>query len=227
MDPHYIPLLLIAIATVAFVIWGIVYTWMTGKPFIVFNPGVPNGIVENASSVATALERREEMIRFIETPSQENYLSLHNIIATSDAYAPYSDEFDTAIAFCEHDRLVEARNTLQKGMGNLMLSPRAHQLLGFLHHKLGDEKAAQMEGMIGRACIEGLLATGDGTEQRPYIVLRTSDEHDVIEHFERELKQQSLTNSDDKHIDLVECTDGSKYWFDITLAYRSLARTLG
>ena len=83
MDPHYIPLLLIAIATVAFVIWGIVYTWMTGKPFIVFNPGVPNGIVENASSVATALERREEMIRFIETPSQENYLSLHNIIATS------------------------------------------------------------------------------------------------------------------------------------------------
>jgi len=97
-----------------------------------------------------------------------------------------------------------------------MLSPRAHQMPGFLNHKLGDEKAAQMEGMIGRACIEGLLATGDGTEQRPYIVLRTSDEHDVIEHFERELKQQSLTNSDDKHIDLVECTDGSKYWFDRT-----------
>ncbi len=48
-------------------------------------------------------------------------------------------------------------------MGNLILSPRAHQLLGFLHHKLGDEQAATMEMIIGNACIEGILATGGGS----------------------------------------------------------------
>ena len=84
-----------------------------------------------------------------------------------------------------------------------------------------------MEMMIGDACIEGILATGDGSEGNPYIVIRTSDEHDVIEHLEKQLKQQSLMPKDDKHFDRIECTDGSKYWFDITDAYNHMAESFG
>jgi hypothetical protein len=112
-------------------------------------------------------------------------------------------------------------------MGNLMLSPRAHQLLGFLHHKLGDEQRANMEMMIGIVCVEGILTTGDGSQESPYLVLRTSDEYDVLEHFEKQLQQQSLLHRDGRNFDRIECTDGTTYWFDITDAYNQLGKSIG
>ena len=100
-------------------------------------------------------------------------------------------------------------------------------MLGFLHSRLGDDQAAQMELMIGHACVEGILATGDGSAENPLIVVRTSDEHDVIEHLEKEFKQQFLTRTGDKHLDLIECKDGFEYWFDITVAYDHLSKSFG
>ena len=170
---------------------------------------------------------REELIQFIQSPDRGTYLAFREKIIASDAYAPYSDEIDTVGELYEQQKIEDARNVLQKAMGNLMLSPRAHQLLGFLHHKLGDKQAAQMEMMIGQACLKGILATGDGSANRPFIVVRTSDEHDVIEHLEKELKLQSLTHKSDKHFDLIQCTDGTEYWFDISDAYNKMSKSFG
>lgn len=170
---------------------------------------------------------REELIQFIQSPDRDSYLAFRAKLVASDGYEPYSDEIHTAGELYEQQKIDDARKTIQKAMGNLILSPRAHQFLGFLHHKLGNEQAAQMEMMIGHACIEGILATGDGSANNPYIVSRTSDEHDVIEYLDKQLKQQSLTLKDDKHLDLIQCTDGSEYWFDITDAYNQLSKSFG
>ena len=170
---------------------------------------------------------REELVQFIQSPSRETYLAFREKVISSDEYQPYSDEVDRAGKLYAEEKLEEARDAIQGGMRNLILSPRAHQLLGLLNHKLGDEKSAQMEMMIGYACLEGIFATGDGSSEKPYIVVRTSDEHDIIEHFEKELKQQSLVRSGDKHLDRIECTDGSEYWFDITDAYNHLSQSFG
>ncbi|MEZ6057487.1 MAG: DUF4919 domain-containing protein [Planctomycetaceae bacterium] len=170
---------------------------------------------------------RDELIQFIQSPDRDSYLAFRRKIIESNSYEPYSDEIDTAGELYEQEKIEEARETLQSAMPNLMLSPRAHQLLGFLHHKLGNEQAAQMEMMIGHACTEGILASGDGSKDRPFIVSRTSDEHDVIDHLGKQLKQQSLSHSGDSHLDLIECTDGSEYWFDITDAYNQLSKSFG
>jgi len=166
---------------------------------------------------------REELVQFVQSPDRDNYLAFRAKLIASDAYEPYSDEVDTAGGLYEENKIDEARDTLQNAMGNLILSPRAHQLLGFLYHKLGDDNLAQMEMMISQACIEGILATGDGSEEKPYIVARTSDEHDVIESFEKQHKMQSLSHRGKKHLDLIQCTDGSAYWFDITDAYNAIS----
>ncbi len=169
---------------------------------------------------------REELIQFIQSPDRDTYLAFRAKLIASEGYEPYSDEIDAAGELYEQQKIEEARDAIQNSMGNLILSPRAHQLLGFLHHKLGDEQAAQMEMMIGQACLEGILASGDGSANNPYVVARTSDEHDVIESLGKQLKQQSLSHSDDKHLDLIQCTDGSEYWFDITDAYNQLSSSL-
>ena len=161
----------------------------------------------------------EDFIQFIKSPDRDTYLTLQERIISSDAYEPYSDELDIADELYGQQKIEEAQNIIQNGMPNLMLSPIAHQLLGLLFHKLGDEQSAQMEIMINRACIEGILTTGDGSVNNPYIVVRPSDEFDLIRHFEKEIKQQSLTHKGDKHLDLIVCKDDSEYWFDITNAY--------
>lgn len=166
---------------------------------------------------------RELLFQLIQSPSRENYLAIRASLVASDSYEPYSDEMEKASQLYELSKFEEARDTIRSAIKNLILSPRAHQLLALLLYKLGDTQASQMEMMIGSACIEGILATGDGSEHGPYIVARTSDEYDVIEHHGKQLKQQSLMQRDGKYLDLIECTDGSEFWFDITDAYNRLS----
>jgi hypothetical protein len=166
----------------------------------------------------------QQLRDFFQSPSRETYLALRELIISSDAYDPYSDEVEAAGALCEYKKTEEARDAMQKAMGNLMLSPRAHYLLGFLHSKLGNDQAAQMECAIAQACIEGILSTGDGTPHNPFIVVRTSDEYDVLEHFGKEMKKQALSEAGDKHFDVIECKDGAEFWFDISDAIGQLRK---
>jgi hypothetical protein len=168
----------------------------------------------------------EQLLQFLESPNRENFLAIREEVIQSELYDPYSDECDQAGDLFELGKLEEARNVLQKGMGNLILSPRAHQFLSFLFHKLGDEQSARVEMLIGHACIEGMLASGNGSEASPYMVLRTSDEYDIIESLEKEFRQQSLVPKGEKHFDVVECTDGSTFWFDVTDSYNRLTKLL-
>jgi UDP-N-acetylglucosamine transferase subunit ALG13 len=170
---------------------------------------------------------RDELIQFVQSPDRRNYLAFREKVIASTEYQPYSDEFEVASELFEQHKIEEAKEMLLNAMSNLVLSPRAHQLIGFLYHKLGDDESAQMEMMISHACIEGILASGDGSENDPYIVTRTSDEYDILEHLDKELKQQSLAHKGERHLDLVECTDGSAYWFDITDAFNQLSKSLG
>ncbi len=164
----------------------------------------------------------EEFIKFIQTPNRNNYLACHKKIVSSDEYEPYSEEVDNAGRLYEQQKVEKAIEILKTAMGNLMLSSSAHQLLSFLFHKLGDKESAEFEWMAGQACILGILSTGDGSENNPYVVVRTSDEYDVIKHFEKESAHQSLIQNGNKHLDLIKCTDGSEYYFDISSAYKQL-----
>lgn len=166
----------------------------------------------------------EQFRSFLQSPNRETYLALRNKIISSESYQPYSDEFEIASELYGEQKLQQARDTLQKSMANLLLSARAHQLLGFLHSKTSDVQAAQAELMIANACVEGILATGNGSVDSPYIVVRTSDEHDVIDHLGKELESQSLSHINNKHLDLIRCKDGTEYWFDITDAFEQLKK---
>jgi len=64
--------------------------------------------------------------------------------------------------------------------------------------------------------VQGILSTGDGTKQHPYVVTRTSDEYDVLQFLGKELESQSLLEEEDRQYDLLRCKDGSEMWFDVT-----------
>src|SRR5262245_31281261 len=118
---------------------------------------------------------RDVFFAFLESPTRETYLAVHEAVSTSEQYSPYSNEMDSIDDLLEQERYADIRAQISESMPNLLLSPRAHLLLGLVSDRTGDEKGAQMERFIATACAEGILSTGDGSRERPYLVLRTSD----------------------------------------------------
>ena len=168
----------------------------------------------------------KETVQFIQSPNKETYVALREKVIASDDFDPYSREIETAGELFDQQKINEAGDILREAMPNLILSAFAHQFLGLIFHKLGDEEGADMEIIIGDACIEGILATGDGSESAPYLILRTTDEGDILKHFGKEGRLRSLVQKDGKYFDVLQCTDDSEYWFDVTDAHRWLSKSL-
>lgn len=170
---------------------------------------------------------RDLFFKFLEQPDRENYLAIANALAESDHYEPYSNEFEATNSLMEGEQYEAAQKQLMGAMPNLWLSPEAHMLLGFIGHKLGEEQQSDMEMFVANACLVGITSTGDGSRKNPFVVMRTSDEYDIVRHFDKEFAGQRLIQDGDRHFDVIECKDGSEIWFDITVPYNKLGQSFG
>lgn len=170
---------------------------------------------------------RDEFMKFLQEPNRDSYLAVRAQLIASPAYDPYSRDLDQVEELLEQSGPQAACDAIQAALPNLLLSPRAHLLMSYLQHQLGNEDAAEMEMLVGQLCLQGILETGDGSAERPWLVLRTSDEYDVLQHFEKELQQQALAGEGDKKRDILTCTDGTVYHFDITDAFQQLTKKFG
>ncbi len=161
---------------------------------------------------------------YLEQPSRENYLRLREAVAASADYAPYGAKPDKACPLFEEGKFEEAIMVLRDLMGNFLLNPRIHQYLSFAWHKQGKEQNAAMEYGIAKQCLEGILSTGTGEKDRPYLVLHVEDEYDVLRHLEKKPQKQSLVRDGERDCDVLECEDGTTIWFDISVPRAYLAR---
>ena len=160
---------------------------------------------------------REQLNAFLQAPSAGGFLRLREAVIESSGYAPYARDLHQANALLKEGKLEEARDHLLSAMANYLLNPGAHQMLAYAHHELGDEQAARFEHAVAAAMMQGILSTGDGTAERPYLVLHTADEYDVLRHLDKRPQQQSLVEAAGKRLDRQQCDDGSEIWFDVTV----------
>lgn len=167
---------------------------------------------------------KELFFKLIESPDGDNYLAVREVLVMQEDYHPYSDELDTVEELIEEGKFSEAQSAIADAMPNLLLSPNAHWILSYIADKSDEKEMAEMESLIASACCEGILATGDGSSSHPYTVTRTSDEYDILFYQEKEFSSQSLVhdNDNERHLDVIECTDGTEMWFDITDAYNRI-----
>jgi len=169
----------------------------------------------------------ELLLQFVQEPNAENFLALRKSLIESEHYDPYSDEMNSVDSLIEQQKWSEAREVLGAAMPNLILSPRAHLAMSFITGKLGEEMAQKMESFLASACCQGIVESGDGTQESPFLVTRTSDEYDVLAYLQKEFAGQSLVNGDEKTFDVVKCSDGTEYWFDISACYSKLKEKFG
>lgn len=168
---------------------------------------------------------KDHIKRFIEDPSQENFLQLRAVIISSPAYSPYSTDYnETTGQLMAQEQYNEVVDYLMSLMDNWFLNPGIHIMLAFVQHKSGRENEARFEHSIATHIFNGILSTGDGSEANPYLVLRTADEYDLMIHLGKKSTQQALITKGEKHFDRHDCMDGSELWFDVTTQLEHMKR---
>ena len=105
------------------------------------------------------------------------------------------------------------------GMGVQQDSVEAHKWFS-LAAAQGVKGASENRDRVAK--IKSILATGDGSRERPYVVSGTNEEYLILEHFNKTLVMQALVDSDEKRMDMMACEDGTAYYFNISTFYGRL-----
>ena len=148
------------------------------------------------------------------------------LVACAD-YDPYSTDLDDIVELVEQEKFDEAKTALAKPPQNLLLSPRFHWQAAVIADKTGSADEAVVEFKKQQACLTGILSTGNGTEERPYLVTRVDDEYDLLRHLNKQMTRQSLRHRNERSFDVIDTADGQEIWFDITDVFATLAKKLG
>ncbi|MBM4041312.1 MAG: DUF4919 domain-containing protein [Planctomycetes bacterium] len=178
------------------------------------------------AAFSLAGEPKELFAKFLEKPGKETYLAALKAVTEAEGYDPYSSDLDDLWPLIKEGKFQEAREKREKAMPNLLLSPRAHGLAAMAAEALDDAAKAKSEREAAAKCIEGILATGDGSPDKPYLVARVSDEYDLLRHLKKARTSQGLHHKDGKSFDVMNCADGTEVWFDITVVFDSLSKRL-
>ena len=101
-----------------------------------------------------------------------------------------------------------------------VLSPRVHQLAAEAAEAAGDVAGGEVERFLFVLCLQGLLATGDGSAAEPYLVCHATDEYDLLEALELEPAGQALVEDNGRLCDVLTCSNGREVWFDVTAVMR-------
>ena len=165
---------------------------------------------------------RDQFLHFMKSGKLDDYMVVRQALIDSPAYAAYSDDMNKIIELVEGKQYQKALDLFRKRLGNLLLSPAGHLMASESMKGLGQDEDAKMEQFIGVRCIEGILATGEGTEKEPWLVLRPVDEYDVLGYFGKTMEKQELVKGGRGTCDIMHCNDGSSHWFDITDAMMRL-----
>ena len=152
----------------------------------------------------------KEYSNFLEIPSRENYLRIQKIVLANGLQL---EALHTLIEKIKSQRF-DAAVKLQDEMGaTWLLSPSFHFWSAQLADHIGDADAVELERFQFQACIAGLSSTGAGTAESPFQVTYTSDVRDLLDFLGAQAKAQRLVNCPVGVCDVVESTDGRKWFF--------------
>jgi hypothetical protein len=146
-------------------------------------------------------------------PGPATLETLRTAVLATPSYSPDLDPrgiVEPLLARGDDDAVVA---TLLRLMPGAFFSPSAHLALAEAFERLGDGSRAAREERLARAAVAGVLGSGDGSAERPWTVLRVSDEYDVLQAQQRTSLVQTLVRRDGRVLDRHQCSDGAEAWF--------------
>jgi hypothetical protein len=159
---------------------------------------------------------------FVENPTGDAYRALLDKLAAGPDYRPYAGYLQQIQGLLDSKEFEKAYEACKRSSGTLLLSPELHMLAGYAAREIGDDDLFNIERAITSACIRGILDTGDGTWEKPYVVSVTGDEHFMLEVLKRKYESQEMVRDGERYMDLIRTTEGDEIYFDVTTPYLNL-----
>jgi hypothetical protein len=169
---------------------------------------------------------QETFVAFLSNPTVETFRAIRDLVVKAANYDGYSHDLRKMEDAYQQKRFADVKDAFAKAQPNLLLSPGAHLLLSMTLKEEGNAKGSEMERFICFRCVEGIKLTGDGTQEKPFLVLRTSDEYDMLSALGTQFGSQALVHDKGRSFDKITCADGSEVWFDITEMMAAMAGRL-
>lgn len=169
---------------------------------------------------------QEVFFAFVADPTADHYLAVRRAVVAHPDYDPYGDALRHLRDAYEAGEYARVRELFAEQVPTLLLSGEAHFIVALAHDKLGEDDLCRMEKFLAFRCVSGILGTGDGSRERPYLVTSTADEYDALNALSKSSTMQSLHREDGRVLDRQQ-VDGGDVWFDVTDAFAAMERRLG
>lgn len=154
---------------------------------------------------------------FMSGPDAQTFGHLRALFVASPGYRPIDFEFQGLEALESegaHGRLLEAGRDL---LAAALLSPALHYYIGRAAGGLGARDLERFHAYAYMTLRDALLATGDGTPTRPFLVTQVIDEFFILTALGHEpLEQARVRHTDGRSFDVLTDEQGGETWFDIT-----------
>ena len=163
---------------------------------------------------------QRQLEAFVDEPSRQTYLAVRDaVLAASPLRIAATDlaELERLLGVGEARQVLDRLDALPPSK---VLSPRVHLLAAEAAEAVGDIGGGEVERFLFVLCLQGLLATGEGSAAEPYLVSHVTDEYDLLEALELEPAGQSLVEDSGRLCDVLTCSNGREVWFDLTAILR-------
>lgn len=156
-----------------------------------------------------------ELQTFLESPTARNYRLVRETLLDEVGLPPVSELAEIA-ALSAAGRHAEVLDRVADLLPRWSLSPRIHFYAALSADHLGEAETAEIERFVFQSCLEGVLATGDGSPEAPFLITHTSDEYDVLTALGYEPRSQKMVDRNGLVCDVVECRNDEEVWFELT-----------
>lgn len=131
---------------------------------------------------------------------------------TFDVASPWFEPAAELAAQERHDELIRL---LDAHMPGAFLSPDTHQLLAHALSAIGERTQAEQERFLAHVSLELILDSGDGSQTRPWQVLRVLDEYAVLRHRGFPVAAQRRDDDSARTLDVHRTSAGRELWFEV------------
>jgi hypothetical protein len=169
---------------------------------------------------------QRQWIRFQHDRSREAFSALREAVAQSPEFDPSSTELNTIVQMLEQGNVNESKDLFKTVVPNWLMTPHVHRMAAFIYSKGCQRSNAEREIFLSNLLQQGILASGNGTEAHPYLILHPEDTKDVLAHFKKSVTEETTVEQDGKQLVCVQCADGARLWFDRTLPTVESVETL-
>lgn len=165
---------------------------------------------------------RDLIVGFLKNPSPETYAELRK--ATAAEYIPELPGENQLWELLEAGKLQEAQDLVPRVMLHQLMSPSFHLAVARLAEKQDDEDRAGMEQFFAVKLREQLLATGDGSQSKPYVISRIEEEYTVLAALEQQVQDLSMKLVDGRWLDVMRTRQGQTVHFDVSIPLGAYGR---